>query len=131
MHSSISEGASTPTKKNSFLELYQMTSYDLAKKKTNCSCNQFQELTSILSQSHTTELVSANHIGSLSKSRPPLQQSSNTTNIAVPDRGRRCWRSLDTSDLIITVNHLSQGFEPRCYNTAVSVASHSAGWVTD
>ncbi|GFV99436.1 uncharacterized protein TNCV_1514061 [Trichonephila clavipes] len=36
MHSSISEGASTPTKKNSFLELYQMTSYDLAKKKTRC-----------------------------------------------------------------------------------------------
>ncbi|GFW94060.1 hypothetical protein TNCV_4739361 [Trichonephila clavipes] len=37
MHSSISEGASTPTKENSFLELYQMTSYDLAKKKkTNC-----------------------------------------------------------------------------------------------
>ncbi|GFU93894.1 hypothetical protein TNCV_1661171 [Trichonephila clavipes] len=36
MHSSISEGARTPTKKNSFLELYQMTSYDLAKKKTNC-----------------------------------------------------------------------------------------------
>ncbi|GFV11146.1 transposable element Tcb1 transposase [Trichonephila clavipes] len=35
MHSSISEGARTPTKKNSFLELYQMTSYDLAKKKTN------------------------------------------------------------------------------------------------
>ncbi|GFT52562.1 hypothetical protein TNCV_4267031 [Trichonephila clavipes] len=34
MHSSISEGARTPTK-NSFLELYQMTSYDLAKKKTN------------------------------------------------------------------------------------------------
>ncbi|GFW92348.1 hypothetical protein TNCV_3588681 [Trichonephila clavipes] len=33
MHSSISEGARTPTKKNSFLELYQMTSYDLAKKK--------------------------------------------------------------------------------------------------
>ncbi|GFU77206.1 hypothetical protein TNCV_152521 [Trichonephila clavipes] len=32
MHSSISEGARTPTK-NSFLELYQMTSYDLAKKK--------------------------------------------------------------------------------------------------
>ncbi|GFW53072.1 hypothetical protein TNCV_3293231 [Trichonephila clavipes] len=35
MHSSISEGARTPTKKNSFLELYQMTSFDLAKKKTN------------------------------------------------------------------------------------------------
>ncbi|GFU89804.1 hypothetical protein TNCV_3278041 [Trichonephila clavipes] len=34
MHSSISEGVRTPTKKNSFLELYQMTSYDLAKKKT-------------------------------------------------------------------------------------------------
>ncbi|GFX63373.1 hypothetical protein TNCV_3619761 [Trichonephila clavipes] len=33
MHSSISEGARTPTKKNSFLELYQMTSFDLAKKK--------------------------------------------------------------------------------------------------
>ncbi|GFW77004.1 hypothetical protein TNCV_2724341 [Trichonephila clavipes] len=32
MHSSISEGARTPTK-NSFLELYQMTSFDLAKKK--------------------------------------------------------------------------------------------------
>ncbi|GFX83058.1 hypothetical protein TNCV_5002061 [Trichonephila clavipes] len=33
MHSSISEGARTPTKKNSFLELYQMTSFDLAKKR--------------------------------------------------------------------------------------------------
>ncbi|GFW67022.1 hypothetical protein TNCV_4689071 [Trichonephila clavipes] len=33
MHSSISEGARTPIKKNSFLELYQMTSFDLAKKK--------------------------------------------------------------------------------------------------
>ncbi|GFV33306.1 hypothetical protein TNCV_1498271 [Trichonephila clavipes] len=33
MHSSILEGARSPTKKNSFLELYQMTSYDLAKKK--------------------------------------------------------------------------------------------------
>ncbi|GFX08663.1 hypothetical protein TNCV_61901 [Trichonephila clavipes] len=33
MHSSISEGARTPTMENSFLELYQMTSYDLAKKK--------------------------------------------------------------------------------------------------
>ncbi|GFT55937.1 hypothetical protein TNCV_2158081 [Trichonephila clavipes] len=32
MHSSISEGASTPTK-NSFLELYQMTWNDLAKKR--------------------------------------------------------------------------------------------------
>ncbi|GFV01168.1 hypothetical protein TNCV_3457281 [Trichonephila clavipes] len=34
--SSISEGARTPIKKNSFLELYQMTSFDLAKKKTRC-----------------------------------------------------------------------------------------------
>ncbi|GFX76092.1 hypothetical protein TNCV_2300071 [Trichonephila clavipes] len=33
LHGSISEGARTPTKKNSFLELYQMTSFDLAKKK--------------------------------------------------------------------------------------------------
>ncbi|GFU95735.1 hypothetical protein TNCV_4889241 [Trichonephila clavipes] len=33
MHSSILEGARSPTMKNSFLELYQMTSYDLAKKK--------------------------------------------------------------------------------------------------
>ncbi|GFX51388.1 uncharacterized protein TNCV_3103211 [Trichonephila clavipes] len=33
MHSSILEGARSPTKKNSLLELYQMTSYDLAKKK--------------------------------------------------------------------------------------------------
>ncbi|GFU80953.1 nucleic-acid-binding protein from transposon X-element [Trichonephila clavipes] len=39
MHSSISEGASTPTKKNSFLELYQMTSYDLAKKKDELDSN--------------------------------------------------------------------------------------------
>ncbi|GFU80166.1 hypothetical protein TNCV_447251 [Trichonephila clavipes] len=35
MHSSISEGASTPTK-NSFLELYQMTSTTWLRKKTNC-----------------------------------------------------------------------------------------------
>ncbi|GFV73996.1 hypothetical protein TNCV_5108371 [Trichonephila clavipes] len=54
-----------------------MTSYDLAKKKDRCSLKyqdkqSIQELTSILSQSHTTgRLVSANHIGSLSKSRPP------------------------------------------------------------
>ncbi|GFS87003.1 hypothetical protein TNCV_1406751 [Trichonephila clavipes] len=39
MHSSISEGARTPTKKNSFLELYQMTSYDLAKKKDELDSN--------------------------------------------------------------------------------------------
>ncbi|GFX40328.1 hypothetical protein TNCV_4319611 [Trichonephila clavipes] len=39
-------------------------------------------------QSHTTETgFTSNHIGSPLKSRPPLQQSLNTTNIAEPDRG--------------------------------------------
>ncbi|GFV42114.1 uncharacterized protein TNCV_3544411 [Trichonephila clavipes] len=33
MHSSMLEGARTPSPKNSFLELYQMSTYDLAKKK--------------------------------------------------------------------------------------------------
>ncbi|GFW07235.1 hypothetical protein TNCV_3694281 [Trichonephila clavipes] len=33
MHSSMLEGARTPSKKNSFLEIYQMSTYDLAKKK--------------------------------------------------------------------------------------------------
>ncbi|GFU76510.1 hypothetical protein TNCV_4790721 [Trichonephila clavipes] len=36
MHSSMLEGARTPSPKNSFLELYQMSTYDLAKKKDEC-----------------------------------------------------------------------------------------------
>ncbi|GFW15841.1 hypothetical protein TNCV_1257121 [Trichonephila clavipes] len=49
MHSSISEGARTPTKKNSFLELYQMTSFDLAKKKDRCQdSNNTSDLTQVL-----------------------------------------------------------------------------------
>ncbi|GFV69315.1 RNA-directed DNA polymerase from mobile element jockey [Trichonephila clavipes] len=39
LHSSMLEGARTPSPKNSFLELYQMSTYDLAKKKDELDSN--------------------------------------------------------------------------------------------
>ncbi|GFT81082.1 hypothetical protein TNCV_4280241 [Trichonephila clavipes] len=89
LQSSMSEGVRSPNQNNSYMELYQMSTQAMARKKDELFMQSLpkahfhSQIKAILQK-----LVSSNPIGSPSlKSRPPLQPSFNTTNIAEQDRG--------------------------------------------
>ncbi|GFU48050.1 hypothetical protein TNCV_1793221 [Trichonephila clavipes] len=98
LHSSMLEGARTPTPKNSFLELYQMSTYAMAKKK--------DELDSNINESTSDKIIHKVKKKKQSKKRKNKNKESSEEFI-FPKKTARPVSPISTQDPIETKNNFS------------------------
>ncbi|GFX21416.1 hypothetical protein TNCV_1398301 [Trichonephila clavipes] len=98
LHSSMLEGARTPSPKNSFLELYQMSTYAMAKKK--------DELDSNINESTSDKIIHKVKKKKQSKKRKNKNKESSEEFI-FPKKTARPVSPISTQDPIETKNNFS------------------------